>query len=224
MAARRSDLQDGWLSLESFILTIISNFQTQGIVKTFHMLVSVAYSTSVRAVRFGHCALHQWHSVFYSFTDPTMRWRSSGLSLFLLLSIFVLKSATELRICAYNVQKFDSAKASNERLMHYLKLVTHTLLCILYYIFFLLPLWMNYWQNWIWCCIYDSTYDLFSVCPCVCPGPDSLWYQPLTARGGSRRSSHWKAAVCAQQVNIRWKLWLQFKLSAWKSCQLSFSP
>lgn len=52
-----------------------------------------------------------------------MRWRSSGLSLFLLLSIFVLKSATELRICAYNVQKFDSAKASNERLMHYLKLV-----------------------------------------------------------------------------------------------------
>lgn len=64
-----------------------------------------------------------------------MRWRSSGLSLFLLLSIFVLKSATELRICAYNVQKFDSAKASNERLMHYLKLVTHTLLCILYYIF-----------------------------------------------------------------------------------------
>lgn len=62
-----------------------------------------------------------------------MRWRSSGLSLFLLLSIFVLKSATELRICAYNVQKFDSAKASNERLMHYLKLVTHTLLCILYF-------------------------------------------------------------------------------------------
>ncbi|CAI5648793.1 unnamed protein product [Oreochromis niloticus] len=52
-----------------------------------------------------------------------MRWRSSGLSLFLLLSIFVLKSATELRICAYNVQKFDSAKASNERLMHYLKLI-----------------------------------------------------------------------------------------------------
>lgn len=61
MAARRSDLQDGWLSLESFILTIISNFQTQGIVKTFHKLVSLAYSTSVRAVRFGHCALHQWH-------------------------------------------------------------------------------------------------------------------------------------------------------------------
>lgn len=80
---------------------------------------------------------------------------------------------------------------------------------------------MNYWQNWNWCCIYDSTYDLFSVCPCVCPGPDSLWYQPPTARGGSKRSSHWKVAVCAQQVNIRWKLWLQFKLSAWKSCQLS---
>lgn len=52
-----------------------------------------------------------------------MRWRSSGLSLFLLLSIFVLKSAAELRICAYNVQNFDSAKASNGRLMHYLKLV-----------------------------------------------------------------------------------------------------
>ncbi|XP_006806346.1 deoxyribonuclease-1-like isoform X1 [Neolamprologus brichardi] len=52
-----------------------------------------------------------------------MRWRSSGLSLFLLLSIFVLKSATELRICAYNVQNFDSAKASNGRLMHFLKLV-----------------------------------------------------------------------------------------------------
>lgn len=69
-----------------------------------------------------------------------MRWRSSGLSLFLLLSIFVLKSATELRICAYNVQNFDSAKASNGRLMHYLKLVTHTLLSILYYIFFLLLL------------------------------------------------------------------------------------
>lgn len=43
------------------LLTIISNFQTQGIVKTFHKLVSLAYSTSVRAVRFGHCALHQWH-------------------------------------------------------------------------------------------------------------------------------------------------------------------
>lgn len=187
-----------------------------GFFSLFHVSESCAFWTL--------CFASVTSCVFYSFTDPTMRWRSSGLSLFLLLSIFVLKSATELRICAYNVQKFDSAKASDERLMHYLKLVTHTLLCILYYIFFLLPLWMNYWQNWIWCCIYDSTYDLFSVCPCVCPGPDSLWYQPPTARGGSRRSSHWNVAVCAQQVNIRWKLWLQFKLSAWKSCQLSFSP
>lgn len=133
MAARRSDLQDGWSSLESFILTIISNFQTAGIVKTFHMLVSgslphVSESCAFWTLR----ALHQSQCVFYSFTDPTMRWRSSGLSLFLLLSIFVLKSATELRICAYNVQNFDSAKASNGRLMHYLKLVTHTLLSILF--------------------------------------------------------------------------------------------
>lgn len=98
-----------------------------GFFSLFHVSESCAFWTL--------CFASVTSCVFYSFTDPTMRWRSSGLSLFLLLSIFVLKSATELRICAYNVQKFDSAKASDERLMHYLKLVTHTLLCILYYIF-----------------------------------------------------------------------------------------
>lgn len=66
MAARRSDLQDGWLSLESFILTIISNFQTQGIVKTFHMLVSGSlFHVSESCAFWTLCALHQWHSASF---------------------------------------------------------------------------------------------------------------------------------------------------------------
>lgn len=225
MAARRSDLQDGWLSLESFILTIISNLQTQGIVKTFHKLVSLAYSTSVRAVRFGHCVLcisdivrllflHRSNhevALFWSFPLPF------ALHFCLEVSNWtqdLCLQRAEIRLCESIRRETDALSQTGN---------THFIMHFILY-FFLLPLWMNYWQNWIWCCIYDSTYDLFSVCPCVCPGPDSLWYQPPTARGGSRRSSHWKVAVCAQQVNIRWKLWLQFKLSAWKSCQLSFSP
>ncbi|XP_030588480.1 deoxyribonuclease-1-like isoform X2 [Archocentrus centrarchus] len=52
-----------------------------------------------------------------------MRWRSSCLRLILFLSAFVGKSATEFRVCAYNVQNFNLEKASNDRLMHHLKLV-----------------------------------------------------------------------------------------------------
>lgn len=166
MAARRSDLQDGWLSLESFILTIISNFQTQGIVKTFHKLVSLAYSTSVRAVRFGHCVLcisdivrllflHRSNhevALFWSFPLPF------ALHFCLEVSNWtqdLCLQRAEIRLCESIRRETDALSQTGN---------THFIMHFILY-FFLLPLWMNYWQNWIWCCIYDSTYDLFFCVP-----------------------------------------------------------
>ncbi|XP_074537892.1 deoxyribonuclease-1-like 1 isoform X2 [Halichoeres trimaculatus] len=51
-----------------------------------------------------------------------MRWRSSTLPLLLLLLSFLASSAwgkkKEFRICAYNLQQFNAAKAANHRVMH----------------------------------------------------------------------------------------------------------
>ncbi|XP_070766965.1 deoxyribonuclease-1-like 2 isoform X2 [Enoplosus armatus] len=65
-----------------------------------------------------------------------MRWRSPRLPLLLLFSFFTLlvggATASVFRICAYNVQKFNSMKASNYRVMHTLtRIVSRCDICLL---------------------------------------------------------------------------------------------
>lgn len=63
--------------------------------------------------------------VFCFLFRPTMRWRSSHLPLLLLLfSVLQGVTASGFKICAYNLQKFDSRKASSYRVMHTLTRVT----------------------------------------------------------------------------------------------------
>lgn len=59
-----------------------------------------------------------------------MRWRSPPLPLLLLFSLFTLlvggAAASDFKICAFNVQKFNSAKASNSRVRHTLtRILSH---------------------------------------------------------------------------------------------------
>ncbi|XP_070695836.1 deoxyribonuclease-1-like 2 isoform X2 [Pempheris klunzingeri] len=69
-----------------------------------------------------------------------MGWRSPSLPLLLLLLLFLScltclvegATASGFRICAYNVQKFDSVKASNYRVMHTLtRIVSRCDICLL---------------------------------------------------------------------------------------------
>ncbi|XP_068454322.1 deoxyribonuclease-1-like [Clinocottus analis] len=59
-----------------------------------------------------------------------MGWRSPRLPLLLLLVRLV--SASDFKICAYNVEKFDSAKASDSRVLHIVKrIVSRCDVCLL---------------------------------------------------------------------------------------------
>ncbi|XP_031735208.1 deoxyribonuclease-1-like 1 isoform X2 [Anarrhichthys ocellatus] len=68
--------------------------------------------------------------------SPTMGSFSPRLPLLLLFSFFTLSvevvAASEFKICAYNLERFDSAKASNSRVLHTVKrIVSRCDICLL---------------------------------------------------------------------------------------------
>ncbi|MEQ2183248.1 hypothetical protein GOODEAATRI_030832 [Goodea atripinnis] len=73
-----------------------------------------------------------------AFTDPAMRGRSNSLC-HLVFTVFILlvggASVSGLRVCSYNVQRFNSAKAANYVVLHTVtRIVSRCDICLLQHV------------------------------------------------------------------------------------------